>query len=255
MPNINKDNTKNLTDYIVKSSSEDEVLLHGIRIKGKSIVVELADLNKDLQPDQLHVGMLDEVNNMRLLSDMNDSERKEYGVKIWKSLAQALQHFTFENMCTIGTVPTELHINQEFTKVYLTKWIKSDASQLEAVGSIEQQYIKQLTYLYIYLSTGKDLNNSMQNLENKNWDKIHLKQELELMSIDSDLKEVFSKGLQLDGNMYISINALMTGISSYFYIPQPKGLAAFAASTWIAFSTQITITSATLATVYSHTLK
>jgi hypothetical protein len=55
--------------------------------------------------------------------------------------------------------------------------------------------------------------------------------------------------------MYISIDALVTGITSYFYIPQPQGLAAFAASTWIAFSTQVTIASAALATVYSHTLK
>ena len=252
---MQENNTKNSIDYIVKSSSEDELLLHGIRIKGKSIVVELSDLNKDLQPDQLHVGMLDEVNNMRLLSDINDSERKEYGAKIWKSLAQALKHFTFENMCTIGTVPTELHINQEFTKIYLTKWIKSDVSQLESVGSIEQLYIKQLTHLYIYLSTGKDLNNTVQNLENKNWDKIHLKQELEVMDVDANLKAVFAKGLQLDGNMYISIDALVTGITSYFYIPQPQGLAAFSASAWIAFSTQVNIASAALATVYSHTLK
>jgi hypothetical protein len=252
---MQENNTKNSIDYIVKSSSADELLLHGIRIKGKSIVVELADLNKDLQPDQLHVGMLNEVTNMRLLSDINDSERKEHGAKIWKSLAQALKHFTFENMCTIGTVPTELYINQEFTKVYLTKWIKSDAAQLESIGSIEQLYIKQLTHLYIYLSTGKDLNDTVQNLENKNWDKIHLKQELDVMDVDENLKAVFAKGLQLDGNMYISIDALVTGITSYFYISQPKGLVAFAASTWIAFSTQVAITSAALATVYSHTLK
>jgi hypothetical protein len=75
------------------------------------------------------------------------------------------------------------------------------------------------------------------------------------MNVDANLKAVFAKGLQLDGNMYISIDALITGITSYFYIPQPQGLAAFAASTWIAFSTQVTIASAALATVYSHTLK
>ena len=252
---MQENNTKNSIDYIVKSSSEDELLLHGIRIKGKSIVVELADLNKDLQPDQLHVGMLDEVNNMRLLSDINDSERKEYGAKIWKSLAQALKHFTFENMCTIGTVPTELYINQEFTKVYLTKWIKSDASQLESVGSIEQLYIKQLTHLYIYLSTGKDLNDTVQNLENKNWDKIHLKQELEVMNVDANLKAVFAKGLQLDGNMYISIDALLAGVTPHFFIPEPKGLVPFVASMWIAFTTQTTLAIAALISVYAHTLK
>ena len=252
---MQENNTKNSIDYIVKSSSEDELLLHGIRIKGKSIVVELADLNKDLQPDQLHVGMLDEVNNMRLLSDINDSERKEYGAKIWKSLAQALKHFTFENMCTIGTVPTELYINQEFTKVYLTKWIKSDASQLESVGSIEQLYIKQLTHLYIYLSTGKDLNDTVQNLENKNWDKIHLKQELEVMNVDANLKAVFAKGLQLDGNVYISIDALLAGVTPHFFIPEPKGLVPFVASMWIAFTTQTTLAIAALISVYAHTLK
>ncbi len=48
-------NNQNFTNNIVSNSSTDELLLHGIRIKGKSVVVELSDSCQDLQPDQLHV--------------------------------------------------------------------------------------------------------------------------------------------------------------------------------------------------------
>jgi hypothetical protein len=248
-------NTNSSVNNIVRNSLEDELLLHGIRIKGKSVVVELSNLENDLQSDQLHVGLLNDVDNMQLLSDISSADRKEFGAKMWKSLAQALKYFVLENTCTVGLIPSTIYVNQDFTKIYLTKWVKSDATQIESAGSIEQVYIKQLTHLYVYLSTGKDLNDTVQNLENKNWDKIHLKQELEVMNVDANLKAVFAKGLQLDGNMYISIDALLAGVTPHFFIPEPKGLVPFVASMWIAFTTQTTLAIAALISVYAHTLK
>ncbi|RUM77908.1 MAG: hypothetical protein DSZ15_04810, partial [Candidatus Thioglobus sp.] len=74
-------NNQKLTNNIVSNSSTDELLLHGIRIKGKSVVVELSDSYQDLQPDQLHVGSLNDAQGMQLLSEINPSERKEFGTR------------------------------------------------------------------------------------------------------------------------------------------------------------------------------
>ena len=112
-------NNQKLTNNIVSNSSTDELLLHGIRIKGKSVVVELSDSYQDLQPDQLHVGSLNDAQGMHLLSQINASERKEFGTRIWHSLAQALKYFSLENTCTIDLSTSSIYINSEFTKVYL----------------------------------------------------------------------------------------------------------------------------------------
>ena len=247
-------NNQKLTNNIVSNSSTDELLLHGIRIKGKSVVVELSDSCQDLQPDQLHVGPLNDAQGMQLLSEINPSERKEFGTRIWHSLAQALKYFSLVDTCTIGLSTSSIYINNEFTKVYLTKWSRSDSKNVESAGSIEQVYITHLTRLYAFLVTGDDLDSPSKRLENNNWNKNNLKHQLESMSIDTGLREVFYKGLQIDGNMFIGIDALILSVKPYLHIPNPKGCLPFVASMWIAFSMQATVTMAILIGLYAHTL-
>jgi hypothetical protein len=74
------------------------------------------------------------------------------------------------------------------------------------------------------------------------------------MSIDTGLREVFYKGLQIDGNMFIGIDALILSVMPYLHIPNPKGFLPFVASMWIAFSMQATVTMAILIGLYAHTL-
>jgi hypothetical protein len=173
---------------IVSSSSADELLLHGIRIKGKSVVVELSDSFEDLQPEQLHVGSLNDARGMQLLSEISASERKEFTVRIWHSLAQALKYFSLENSCTIDLSTDSLYINQEFTKIYLTKWSKSEDKSIESAGTIEQIYINQLSRLYAFLISGNDLDATSKKLENSNWDNNNLKHQLDSMVINTELR-------------------------------------------------------------------
>ena len=247
-------NKQKLKNNIVSNSLEDELLLHGIRIKGKSVVVELSDSYEDLQPDQLHVGSLNDAQGMQLLSEISPSERKEFGTRIWHSLAQALKYFSLENTCTIDLSTNSIYINNEFTKVYLTKWSRSDSENVESAGSIEQVYITHLTRLYAFIVTGDDLDSPSKKVENSNWDKNNLKHQLESMSIDLGLREIFYKGLRVDGNMFIGIDALILSIMPYLHIPNPKGFLPFVASVWISFSMQATVTMVILIELYAHIL-
>lgn len=247
-------NKKNPESNIVSSSSKDELLLHGIRIKGKSIVVELSDFDDALQPEQLHVGSLNDAKGIPSLDEITPLERKEFGTRIWHSLAQTLKHFSIGDACTIDISASSIYVNKEFTKVYLTKWDKPNNNIIESVGSIEQLYINQLTRLYAYIVTGKDLDKVSDQLENAKWEKNHLKHQLEAITIEEDLKDIFFKGLQIDGNMFISIDTLIESIKPYLHIPNPKGLLPFAATTWIALSMQTTLTMVVLIQLYAHTL-
>ena len=74
------------------------------------------------------------------------------------------------------------------------------------------------------------------------------------MSIDLGLREIFYKGLRIDGNMFIGIDALILSVKPYFHIPNPKGFLPFVASIWIAFSMQATVTMVILIELYAHTL-
>jgi len=246
--------TKQQQNNIVSSSSADELLLHGIRIKGKSVVVELSDSFEDLQPEQLHVGSLNDARGMQLLSEISASERKEFTARIWHSLAQALKYFSIENSCTIDLSTDSLYINEEFTKVYLTKWSKSEDRSVESAGLIEQVYINQLTRLYAFLISGNDLDAATKKIENKNWNSNNLKHQLESMKIDTELREAFYKGLQIDDNMFVNIDSLVSSIKPYLYTPNPKGFLPFIASVWIAFSVQTTIAMAILIQLFAHTL-
>jgi len=246
--------SQNLTNNIVSNSSADELLLHGIRIKGKSVVVELSDTFQDLQPDQLHVGSLNDAQGMRLLNEINSSERKEFTARIWNSLAQALKYFSLENSCTIDLSTDTLYVNQEFTRVYLTKWTKSEDKVIESAGTIEQVYINQLSRLYAFLISGNDLDATSKKLENSNWDSNNLKHQLDSMKVGVELREVFYKGLQIDDNMFVSIDALVSSVRPYLYTPNPKGFLPFIASIWIAFSMQATLTMVILIELYVHTL-
>jgi hypothetical protein len=239
---------------IVSSSSADELLLHGIRIKGKSVVVELSDSFEDLQPEQLHVGSLNDARGMQLLSEISASERKEFTARIWHSLAQALKYFSLENSCTIDLSTDSLYINQEFTKIYLTKWSKSEDKSIESAGTIEQIYINQLSRLYAFLISGNDLDATSKKLENSNWDNNNLKHQLDSMVINTELREIFYKGLQIDDNMFVGIDALVSSVKPYLYIPNPKGFLPFAASVWIAFSINATIAMTILIELFAHTL-
>jgi hypothetical protein len=247
-------NNQQHTNNIVSSSSADELLLHGIRIKGKSVVVELSDSYEDLQPDQLHVGSLNDAQGMRLLNEIDSSERKEFTARIWHSLAQALKYFSLENSCTIDLSTDSIYVNQEFTKVYLTKWTRSKDKEIESAGSIEQVYITQLSRLYAFLISGNDLDATSKKLENSNWDNNNLKHQLDSMKIDTELRETFFKGLQIDDNMFIGIDALVSSVKPYLHTSNPKGFLPFIASVWIAFSMQATITMAILIELYAHTL-
>jgi hypothetical protein len=239
---------------IVSSSSADELLLHGIRIKGKSVVVELSDSFEDLQPEQLHVGSLNDARGMQLLSEISASERKEFTVRIWHSLAQALKYFSLENSCTIDLSTDSLYINQEFTKIYLTKWSKSEDKSIESAGTIEQIYINQLSRLYAFLISGNDLDATSKKLENSNWDNNNLKHQLDSMVINTELREIFYKGLQIDDNMFVGIDTLVSSVKPYLYIPNPKGFLPFVASVWIAFSINATIAMTILIELFAHTL-
>ena len=239
---------------IVSSSSADELLLHGIRIKGKSVVVELSDSFEDLQPEQLHVGSLNDARGMQLLSEISASERKEFTARIWHSLAQALKYFSLENSCTIDLSTDSLYINQEFTKIYLTKWSKSEDKSIESAGTIEQIYINQLSRLYAFLISGNDLDATSKKLENSNWDNNNLKHQLDSMAINTELRETFYKGLQIDDNMFVGIDTLVSSVKPYLYIPNPKGFLPFAASVWIAFSINATIAMTILIELFAHTL-
>ena len=239
---------------IVSSSSADELLLHGIRIKGKSVVVELSDSFEDLQPEQLHVGSLNDARGMQLLSEISASERKEFTARIWHSLAQALKYFSLENSCTIDLSTDSLYINQEFTKIYLTKWSKSEDKSIESAGTIEQIYINQLSRLYAFLISGNDLDATSKKLENSNWDNNNLKHQLDSMVINTELREIFYKGLQIDDNMFVGIDTLVSSVKPYLYIPNPKGFLPFAASVWIAFSINATIAITILIELFAHTL-
>jgi len=233
---------------IVSSSSEDELLLHGIRIKGKSVVVELSDSFEDLQPEQLHVGSLNDARGMQLLSEISASERKEFTARIWHSLAQALKYFSLENSCTIDLSTDSLYINQEFTKIYLTKWSKSEDKSIESAGTIEQIYINQLSRLYAFLISGNDLDATSKRDNN------NLKHQLDSMAINTELRETFYKGLQIDDNMFVGIDTLILGVKPYLHIPNPKGFLPFVASIWVAFSMQATATMVILIELYAHTL-
>ena len=239
---------------IVSSSSEDELLLHGIRIKGKSVVVEFSDSFEDLQPEQLHVGSLNDARGMQLLSEISASERKEFTARIWHSLAQALKYFSLENSCTIDLSTDSLYINQEFTKIYLTKWSKSEDKSIESAGTIEQIYINQLSRLYAFLISGNDLDATSKKLENSNWDNNNLKHQLDSMVINTELREIFYKGLQIDDNMFVGIDTLVSSAKPYLYIPNPKGFLPFVASVWIAFSINATIAMTILIELFAHTL-
>jgi len=239
---------------IVSSSSADELLLHGIRIKGKSVVVELSDSFEDLQPERLHVGSLNDARGMQLLNEISASERKEFTARIWHSLAQALKYFSLENSCTIDLSTDSLYINQEFTKIYLTKWSKSDDKSIESAGTIEQIYINQLSRLYAFLISGNDLDATSKKLENSNWDNNNLKHQLDSMAINTELREIFYKGLQIDDNMFVGIDTFVSSVKPYLYIPNPKGFLPFVASVWIAFSINATIAMTILIELFAHTL-
>ena len=247
-------NNQKITNNIVSNSSEDELLLHGIRIKGKSVVVELSDSFEDLQPEQLHVGSLNDARGMQLLSEISASERKEFTARIWHSLAQALKYFSLENSCTIDLSTDSLYINQEFTKIYLTKWSKSEDKSIESAGTIEQIYINQLSRLYAFLISGNDLDATSKKLGNSNWDNNNLKHQLDSMAINTELRETFYKGLQIDDNMFVGIDTLVASVKPYLHIPNPKGFLPFVASVWIAFSINATIAMTILIELFAHTL-
>lgn len=250
---IKSNNFNSVVEHVV-STSNDELLLHGIRIKDKTIVVELASINDEFQSDQLHVGPLSDADGLISLEQLDDSFKHEYGSKIFYSLAQALKFFLVENTCTLDLSLNSIYIGHDFDKIYLTSWSKSSGKDINSAGSIEQIYIDKLTRLYAFLVTSIDLNKITENLENENWDKNHLKHRIQSLDINSELKSVFYKGLQIDGNMCINIDALVLALKSYFYIPNPKGVMPFMASIWIAFSSQITLAASVLIAFYAHTV-
>ena len=245
---------------IVSHSPEQELTVHGVRMAGKALVVELCDLRQVLRPGQLHVAPLHDIESLTPLSKIDSKLRKDIGSQIWYSVAQALKYFASEETGFCQLNPDHIYINTLSTNIYITDW--TDASEHNhhcpsADGSsisMEKVYLAQLAIFYHFIESGENLHEKLQDVGQATWRNKHLKNAVEALEVDQQIKNSLLRASNLNESIYTDINALIDDLKVHFYYPDPQGVLPFLAGMWMSFSATVSLTFTVLVLYYGITL-
>jgi len=246
---------------VVSQTSDKELTLHGVRMAGKAMVVELCALHKLLEPEQLHVTSLDEVESLQSLTEIDLKLRTNLGAPIWYSIAQALKYFSQEGAGFCSLRPENIYISLDLSRVYITDWISANDTNTrsswlveKADNSIEQMYLTQLAIFYHFLLSGENLYEKLENVEQSSWRDEHLKNAITTLNVEAQFKDNLLRATQLNGGFYTDISALVEGVRPFFFVVDPQGFLPFLSGFWIASSAITSITFMTLVLIYMGTL-
>lgn len=243
---------------IVGQAPDHELTVHGIRMAGKVLVVEMCHLNQKLQAEQLHVAPLHDIESLPPLSRIDPVIRRDMGSQIWYSVAQSLKHFVKAGAGFCLLSPENIHIDTQSQRIYITGWSGISEQEEESCWllngsgkvSLEKMYLAQLAILYHFIESGDDLHAKLKDV-NISWRDKQLKSAIGSLKAEEKFKENLLRATQLHGSIYTDINALIDGVRPYFYQPAPHGFLPFLGGLWIGFSATASIAMGALVFRYS----
>lgn len=246
----------------VEETEESGLTVHGIRMAGKVLVVEMCDLDRDLEAAHLHVAPLHEVEAMRSLLEMEQELRIEYGDQIWCSTAQALRFFTRANVGFCLLKPENLYIDVDSGRLLIAGWLDPSVQLdercwiLEGAGKVspDQIYLAQLALLYHFLQSGMNLYRQLEGEDLLSRGGV-VREAIGQLRINKKLKDHLLRAAQLAGEEPLSeIDTLIDGVRSSLSIPVREGVAPFLGGVWIGVSMTAALMVGLMILHYGHTV-
>lgn len=251
------------SESAVEERAGHGLTVHGIRMAGKVLVVEMCDLEHDLEASHLHVAPLHEVEIMRSLSEMNQDLRVEYGDQIWCSIAQALRFFTRANVGFCLLKPENIYVDVSSGRLLIAGWLDSSEQAnescllLEGAGKVspDQIYLAQLAVLYHFLRSGINLYRQLEGEDVSSRGRV-LKDAIRRLRIKNKLKDHLLRAAQLGGREPLAeIDTLIDGVRSSLTIPVQQGVGTFLGGAWVGLSMTTALMVGMLILHYGHTVE
>lgn len=250
------------SENIVEAHGDIGLTVHGIRMAGKVLVVEMCDLDNDLEARQLHVAPLHEIETLSPLTAMDQGLRAGFGDQIWCTTAQALRFFTEANLGFCLLKPENLYLDIGSRRLLIAGWLDSSEQVnescwlLEGGGKVsaDQIYLAQLALLYHFLKSGADLHQRLEG-EDISTRSTLLRGGIEGLQIKKKVKALLLRAAQLDGGAPLArIDALIDGVRSSLSLPVQQGVGYFLGGAWVGLSMSAALVMGILIMEYGHTV-